>query len=131
MATLFATYCSADKRRDEGDLPASVRYVSARIEDTVRRGQTPNARAGILSGRYGLIAPEHPIPWYDHLLRTDEVDDMVPQVVDTLREWKIESVRWFTVDVTKDPDVAVYCHVMDRACANLGITMSEVVVEMI
>jgi hypothetical protein len=131
MSTLFATYCCADKRRDGGDLPASERYVSVRIDDTVQQGQSANARVAILSGSYGLIAPEHPIPWYDHLLRADEVDAMVPQVVATLGAWGIENVRWFTADVAKDPNVAVYHRVMELACTNLGITMSEVVVAMI
>ena len=129
MTTLYATYCSADKRRDDELLPASARYVSARIDHTLRQGQNANARTAILSGCYGLIAPDHPIPWYDHLLQVDEVDTMVPRVSASLGVWEIVRVKWFSVDSARDPNVAVYRQVMERACASLGIPMHTVIVQ--
>ena len=129
MSTLFATYCSAEKRRDDGLLPAAERYVSARIQDTLEQARDAAVEGGILSGSYGLISPEHGIPWYDHLLKRVEIDGMVPRVVATLGDWDIHEVQWFTASPARDKNVVLYRLVMEKACANLHIPITDVVVE--
>ena len=72
---ILCTYCAGRKRPGSRPLPAIRRYLSPRIavlhREARRRGSAWAFR--IVSGRYGLLAPETPLPWYDHLLREDEV----------------------------------------------------------
>lgn len=117
---LFATYCSAEKDGAAGDLPAIERYISDRIHGVHAGAQAAQARFGILSGRYGLIAANHPIPYYDHLLGTDEIDGMVGTVEQTLRAWEVTEVRWFSVAFEMDPNVGRYRTLMERAAESAG-----------
>jgi len=119
---LFATYCSADKDGASGDLPAVERYRSDRIQGVYAGAQSAQARFGILSGRFGLIAHDHPIPYYDHLLKRDEVEEMVSRVQHTLSAWEVTEVRWFSVAFEMDPNVAQYRQVMERAATAEGAT---------
>ncbi len=117
---LFATYCSADKEAAAGDLPAVERYLSERISGVYANAQSSGSRFGILSGRYGLIAPNTPIPHYDHLLQVNEIGPMVQQVADTLSAWEVTTIRWFTVAFEMDPNVTRYRDVMSQAAAHIG-----------
>ena len=76
---------------------------------------------GILSGLYGLLRPDEPIPYYDHLLAEDEVAPMVPRVAEVLAQWEVQAVRWFTVDPALDPNVSRYRRVMEGAAASVGV----------
>jgi len=126
---LFATYCSADKDGAAGDLPAIERYISDRITGVCANAQTAQARFGILSGMYGLISADHPLPYYDHLLQTEQIEAMVKTVQDTLTEWKVTEVRWFSVAFEMDPNVRRYRDVMERAAtgaqASFDLTLWE------
>jgi hypothetical protein len=112
---LFATYCSADKDGAAGNLPAIERYVSDRINGVCANAQGAQARFGILSGMYGLISADHPLPYYDHLLQTDQIEAMVTTVQSTLTEWEVTEVRWFSVAFEMDPNVRRYRDVMAQA----------------
>jgi hypothetical protein len=119
---LFATYCSADKDGAAGDLPAIERYISDRINGVYANAQTAQARFGILSGMYGLISADHPLPYYDHLLQTEQIDDMVRSVQSTLTEWGVTEVRWFSVGFEMDPNVRRYRDVIGRAAQEAEAT---------
>jgi len=117
---LFATYCSADKDAAADDLPAIERYLSERISGVYANALSTGNCFGILSGRYGLIAPNTPIPHYDHLLQVNEIDPMAQRVAETLKTWGVTTIRWFTVAFEMDPNVSRYRDVMDRAAAEMG-----------
>ena len=117
---LFATYCSAEKDGASGMQAAIDRYRSARIRGVHTSAAVAGAKFGILSGQYGLIAADHPIPYYDHLLQTDEIEPMVAAVQATLESWQITEVRWFSVAFEMDPHVGRYRAVMERAAAEMG-----------
>ena len=119
---LFATYCSAEKDGAPGTQPAIDRYISDRIQGVCTGAAAANAQFGILSGQYGLIAADHPIPYYDHLLQTDQIDAMVDAVQATLTEWQITEVHWFSVAFEMDPHVGRYREVMERAAVGAGAT---------
>ena len=121
---LFATYCSASKEAHAGDMPAAQRYISDRIQGVYALANGAEARFGILSGQFGLLAPDHPIPFYDHLLQPDEMDAMVERVSGTLGEWEITEVRWFSVAFEMDPNVRRYRDVMSRAAEKAGATFT-------
>ena len=82
---LFATYCSAEKDGAEGELPAIERYTSERIQGVAAAAKGAQAKFGILSGQFGLITGEHPLPYYDHLLQPEEVSTRAEGAVETLR----------------------------------------------
>ncbi len=129
MSHLYATYCSAEKRDDEKPLPAIRRYRSARIASVAARAQTDDVRFGILSGSFGLIAPEDPLPWYDHLMTAREVEAMSKRVSITLQQWDITAVRWFSATNSADPDVEPYAAAMRTACRLQQIPFTRVDVE--
>ena len=76
---------------------------------------------GILSGQYGLISPEHPLPYYDHLLRVDQIETMAEKTKAILRGWEITEVQWFTVAFEMDPNVRRYQSVMEQAAKQAGV----------
>jgi hypothetical protein len=128
MTTLYATYCSAPKRDDPGQLPAIERYRSQRIARAAHEASQEGARFGILSGTYGLIGPKEPLPWYDHLLQEDEIAPMVPGVAERLRAWAVTEIVWFTVDPALDAFVSRYAAVLERAAKSVAIPMETRIV---
>ncbi len=120
---LYATYCSKDKEATAGELPAIERYLSSRIRATHAAAGGVGAKFGILSGLYGLISPDQPIPDYDHLLQLCEMDDRVDQVEATLREWDIDEIHWYSVAFEMDANVGRYRMVMEQAAAKVGATV--------
>ena len=117
---LFATYCSANKDPATALLPAAERYISDRIAGVHTRAISINTLFAILSGRFGLIGPDEPIPDYDHLLKPDEIPAMAERVAATLKQWEVTRVRWFTVAFEMDPNVSRYSDVMTRAATLAG-----------
>lgn len=125
---ILCSYCSAAKRLDEGLLPAIERYRSDRLRALWREGAATGAPLHILSGAFGLLAAEAPIPWYDHLLAPGEVAAMAARVAATLREAGITAVEYRTATAAVAPDIVPYLEVMRAACAEAGATL--VVVEL-
>ena len=125
----YCSYCSARKRPDPGPLPALARYDSARLREVARLAAADGARLLILSGRYGLLAPEAEIPWYDHRLSADEVPEMVARVVAQLREERVAVLVWFTVAPAVDPGVTPYGDVARGAAAAAGVAWRERLVD--
>lgn len=122
----WCTYCSANKREDSGRLPALDRYLDARIHDLAACAATAGVGFLILSGEYGLLRPEDPIPWYDHLLLAGEVDALAERVAAQVGELGITSIVFHTIDPTRDPQVRPYLDTISRACRRAGATLETV-----
>ena len=73
--TFFCTYCSAKKDRSQGELAAIQRYQSLRINSVYLAAVSLGHNFFILSGKYGILEPSEPIPYYDHLLQSSEVSE--------------------------------------------------------
>ena len=116
------TYCSAQKDPSSDLLPAAKRYLSDRISCLEKAGPLL-----ILSGEFGLIDAEHPIPFYDHLLLAEEVGPMVPQVVAQLRQHQTSGIRFHTADPAHVPQVQPYVSLITRACAEADVPLSLVI----
>lgn len=114
---ILCSYCSAAKRLDEGPLPAIERYRSDRLRALWHRGIVDGTPLHILSGQFGLLAAEAPIPWYDHLLAAREIDAMAARVAQALRALGVTAVRYHTASPHEAPDIAPYLAVMRAACA--------------
>jgi hypothetical protein len=123
---LYATYCSKDKEATAGELPAIERYLSPRIRAVHAAAEGTGAKFGILSGLYGLISPDQPIPAYDHLLQLCEMEDRVNKVESVLREWDIDEIHWYSVAFEMDANVGRYRKVIERAAAKVDATVEVV-----
>ena len=129
MSFAYVTYCSAPKRQDAHDLPAVERYLSKRIEFVDRSATDDGALFLILSGTYGLIERDYPLPWYDHLLALEEIEPMSERAVARLASLDLSAVVWFTVDPKEDPFVSRYARVLELATAQLGLSFEVRIIE--
>ena len=123
MKHLFATYCSAHKTTAGGLLPAAQRYQSRRIQHLVDLASAAQQPAAILSGKFGLIPIDEPIPWYDHLLQEAQILDMTHQVQQTLQKWQVTEITWLTASPEVDPNLIRYQTVMVQACRLMGAAL--------
>ena len=126
MALVLVTYCSREKRQDEGLLPAWERYLSERVRAVFKRAEGIGARCLILSGEYGLIDAERPIPWYDRLLRPQDVEARVDLVTRQLGDHDVESVEYHTVHPDIVHEVRPYQDLLERACLQASIPLEFV-----
>lgn len=83
---VLCTTCCRQKRDDPGLLPARERYLSARIRFADAESRRRDLPLRILSGRFGLLAPETLIPRYDHALQPADVPRLLPLVARQLAE---------------------------------------------
>ena len=123
MGSVLVTYCSREKRRDERLLPAWERYLSERVRSVFKRAEGAGARCLILSGEYGLIDAERPIPWYDRLLRPEDVEARVDAVAQQLRDHHVEAVEYHTVPPDIVEEVRPYRDLLERACLQVGVPL--------
>ena len=93
---LHATYCSKNKKKDDGKIPAIQRYKSERIKKIFQTAKKRDEKFAILSGKYGLLKPDEEIPYYDRLLEKQDVEKLVPEVRKFLRKEKISEVIYHT-----------------------------------
>ncbi len=121
MTILYVTYCAAAKDPTPGPLAAARRYRSTRIDAVgawaVRRG----AAFRILSGKYGLLAPDEPIPDYDHLLTADQVAAHIQHVAGQLRGLGPSDVVFYTRRADADPGAMPYRRCCVEACGLVGV----------
>lgn len=62
----------------------------------------------ILSGEYGLIPPAQPIPWYDHLLQSDEVGQLAERMAGQIRQYGVEGIIYLTNSMSEDGRLLPY-----------------------
>ncbi len=125
MRSILVTYCSRAKRRDKAELPAWQRYLSERVRGLVAKAREEGRGCLILSGKYGLIDAEESIPYYDHLLVSDEVERRVDIVVEQLRRHGVEAVEYHTVNPEEVAEVRPYRALIHQACVQAGVAWEE------
>lgn len=129
MKNLFITYCSRNKSRDAGDLPALERYLCDRIRAVHSAAVDQGADFRILSGKFGLLAADEVVPWYDHLLTEGEVTDHIELVLPQLREIGPERIFLFMRSITIDPCLAAYAETIARTCVKAGIDLAVIEID--
>ncbi len=112
---LICTICSRDKDRQEGCLPAIKRYNSPRIDKVFSLAQEGGHAFAILSGKYGLLSPEDPIPYYDKLLKEEDVGEVGTRAAAYLKEGNFREVVLLLPDPAIDPNIVPYIETMKRA----------------
>ena len=118
------TYCSADKDPAEGLLPAIRRYRSARIRDVHAAARRRGERFYVLSGAYGLLAPEDEIPWYDHRLLAHEVDALAARMAAQLAG--VSTLTYFTAPLATDETLVPYHDAIAAACRHADVRLVTV-----
>ena len=116
MNEIYVTYCSARKNERYDMIPAIERYQSIRIR---RVYELSRGRMLILSGRFGLLRPNTAIPYYDHLLQQEEVNELAERVAMQLRELGVQRV----IFVEHQLRALQYREAMARACRMAGVEM--------
>lgn len=127
--TVFLTYCSAEKETYEHPLPAINRYRSDRIRRIYSAAESAGTGFFILSGEYGLLKPNEPIPYYDHLLVGDEVETHSFKVADQIKQHGITQIIFFTLPVAADEKLAAYHACLRLACQTAAINLSFVEID--
>lgn len=101
MDRLLILSCSERKAPAKGLLAAIDRYDGPAfrvLRKYLREGSPGGPTVLILSAKYGLIACEQQIPWYDRRLTDAAADRLRPQVLETARD-VLRSHRWQAVAV--------------------------------
>ncbi len=126
MSKVLCTYCSAEKNPAEEPLPAIDRYVSERIDSVFQQAKESENQMMILSGKFGLLRPGDPIPWYDHLLLPDEVEVMIEIVAGQIKAYGITELEYHTAPLNIAPLVKPYYDTIRMACVKGGARMTVV-----
>ena len=113
---ILATYCSAEKDERLDLLPAFQRYQSKRINLVMGKAQELGIPFMIISGQFGLIRFDHPLPYYDHLLRPDKVGDHAKFVAGHITKIKITEIEFYSRKIEHDPNLQAYHDCMRMAC---------------
>ncbi len=124
---IICTYCSGAKREDGGLLPAALRYCSERIIQLGEEADQKGLEFMILSGEFGLIDREYPLPLYDHLLQSDEVDKLSSKVASTLCMAGVKEVVYYTAAPELYPQVRPYLSVMEAASERASVALRLVI----
>lgn len=127
--TIFCTYCSAEKEIAEELLPALRRYRSERIRRIHQAALVAGCGFYILSGEYGLLAPDEPIPYYDHLLTDDEIEMHAFKLAEQIKRYSITQTVFFTLPVSWDEKLAPYHAALRLACTIASVQLSFVEID--
>jgi len=109
-------------------MPAIRRYLSGRIRRIYQKSRTDRVKFRILSGKFGLLAPYHKIPFYDHALLPEEVSQISEIVQTQLARLQVTKVVFFAKNPQKYADWEPYYHSLYLPCIALGIdfTFAEI-----
>ena len=122
MRTALITTCSAEKADDPGLLPAVERYTHPRILAAARAAERRGLDFYILSGEFGLLGPQEPIPWYDHALQADEVGALSGPVASRLRAAGMERIEAW-LEPRDAPGWAPYYDLLEQAARAAAIEL--------
>jgi hypothetical protein len=116
----YLTTCCAEKREDEGLLPAKERYQSERVKHVVSESERSNVPLLFLSGKYRVLDANDLIPWYDKALSEEDVNDLIPVVVAQLSDRDVAEITLFAMP-RNTSGWGPYYAVIEKACEELNI----------
>jgi hypothetical protein len=125
--TIFCTYCSAAKDRSEGELPAIQRYQDPRIKSVYDAANNLGIGFLILSGKYGILEPTDPVPYYDHLLQSSEVAEHSNLAASQLETLGVKDLIFFTRKASAKNS---YCACIRKAAEEAGVELKFVYLPM-
>ncbi len=89
------TICSKKKDESQEALPARLRYLGERIDDTYSKAQAAHLPMYFLSGKYGLVFSEDTIPYYDYYLEMDKVDELALTLAEQIKSLDITDIDFY------------------------------------
>lgn len=121
---LFVTYCSSEKSTTDEPLAAIRRYSSKRIKKVFGLAKNEGADFAILSGEYGLLKPRTKIPYYDHLLQEEEVEEIAKKSLIFLKhQGDYESIVFYSRPLDSNPQLKPYHRVLETSAEKTGIKL--------
>jgi hypothetical protein len=126
---ILATYCSAQKDEQSGSLPAYQRYQSDRIKMVMARAEKQDFPFMILSGMFGLIEFDQPLPYYDHLLKPFEVEQHANFVAIQIKEFNVTEIEFYSRSLEEDPNLQAYHNCILTAGRMTGIQVSILIIQ--
>jgi len=124
--TTFCTYCSAEKNRSQGEIPAIQRYRSHRINSVYSAALGLGIEFLILSGEYGMLKPNDPIPYYAHLLIASEVPMHAKKVAMQLERLRVKDLIFFARSLEEDKNLKPYLDCIRLASQEAGVELKIV-----
>ncbi len=121
---VYCTYCSREKNKTESPIPAINLYDSTRIRKVHALAKSANCAFFILSGKFGWIHSNTLIPYYDHLLVANEVEDHVEKVVGQMKNVEMDEILFYAESVENDPNLKAYYDCIKAAAKRVGVTLS-------
>ena len=119
---IFCTYCSWPKLKTKKDLPAIKRYKSRRIKSVSESAKVLRLPFYILSGEFGLIPEEKPIPYYDHLLILNEIVQLSKTVRSQIEENNINKIIFFINSYFQDENISLAYASFRSNCHRIAFT---------
>jgi hypothetical protein len=126
LMTVFCIYCSDKKDRSQGELPAIQRYQSHRIISVYIAAMSLGQKFLILSGKYGILEPSDPIPYYDHLPQSSEVSEHSKKVADQLEALGVKDLIFFAGSLSDDENLKPYFDCLKFTSQKVGIAIKFV-----
>ncbi len=119
---VIVTICSKNKDNTVGHIPAYLRYKSTRIKQVTKIANEECLPFFILSGKYGLIKYNEPIPFYDYLLLDKEVARISKIVSTQIIDNNISSIDFYAKP--KLNDWVTYYEVLGKAAKLSNINLN-------
>lgn len=120
---VHVTPCCREKEDSPGLMPAIDRYRSPRIRAVCDTARVADSPFRILSGRFGLLAPEERIPYYDQRLLPADVPAMAKRVAGQLLALGVTEVVFVSPGPEADPGVMPYREAIEIACRLAALTL--------
>ena len=125
---IVCTICCREKDQAEGVLPAWRRYKSKRIDAVAELARESDLPFIILSGKYGLIDADEPIPYYDKLMGEGDLGDIIGANIAFLEKNKVKKVIFLCPDPAIDPHVKPYLRSIQAAARGTGCGLETIFV---
>ena len=120
---LYLTTCCKEKSNTLLPCPAIERYLDPRIKTVHARSQADSVAFGILSGKYGLLHPNDLIDWYDKKLELPDLPDLLPLLVQQLKNQQVSTIYFFAKSPDVFPEWKPYCLIVEQAAEILEIEL--------
>lgn len=114
---LAATICSRQKDPDVTMMPAHRRYLGAHVAYARARARDMGLPFFVLSGKFGLLRDDDPVPYYDYRLGMHDVEWLARIVVAQYGGLRVTHV-WFWHEAKES--WGPYLKVMTTAAARTG-----------
>lgn len=126
--TIICTICCREKDTAKEDLPAIRRYKSKRITAAADLARKSGLPFSILSGKYGLIDGNKPIPYYDKLMGVDDLGEIIDLNIKYLENNKIGKIIFICPDPGTDHHVHPYLRSIQAAARGTGCELETIFV---